>query len=49
MLAQNVDQNTVATLFLAVAAQVTTNWKDMDDLAGGRAQGLDGVGTAATK
>jgi hypothetical protein len=26
---------------------VTTNWKDLDDIAGGRASGLDGVGAAA--
>ena len=25
---------------------VTTNWKDLDDIAGGRASGLDGVGAA---
>lgn len=25
---------------------ITTNWKDLDDVAGGRASGLDGVGAA---
>ncbi len=25
---------------------VTTNWKDLDDIVGGRATGLDGVGAA---
>jgi hypothetical protein len=25
---------------------VTTNWKDLDDMPGGRAAGLDGVGAS---
>ncbi len=31
----------------AVPLQVTTNWKDLDDLAGSRASGLEGVGATA--
>jgi malonate-semialdehyde dehydrogenase (acetylating)/methylmalonate-semialdehyde dehydrogenase len=33
--------------FFTQPKTVTTNWKDLDDIAGGRASGLDGVGAAA--
>ena len=32
--------------FFTQPKTVTTNWKDLDDVAGGRASGLDGVGAA---
>jgi malonate-semialdehyde dehydrogenase (acetylating)/methylmalonate-semialdehyde dehydrogenase len=32
--------------FFTQPKTITTNWKDLDDIAGGRASGLDGVGAA---
>jgi len=36
-----------ARMISSCCTQVTTNWKDLDDLAGSRASGLEGVGATA--